>query len=89
MSKQSTQTNKNYLNERDAFKSYPNPYNIKFRDYKLILKTFFWFLMRSVIATGINYVFPYKLGIFGVRKKPTWGRGVFDYKLYKETGIKR
>ena len=80
---------KSYASEIEAFAAYPNKHNITFSDFKLILKTFFSILIEEVINTGDNYIFPNKLGSFGIRKKDTWGRGVFDYQLYKETSIKR
>jgi hypothetical protein len=42
-----------------------------------------------MIYEAKTYAIPKSLGAIGIRKQPTHGRGVFDYKLYRETGIKR
>lgn len=89
MLKQVEGANKVYLGEVELFKTYNNKYNLSPAEFKLIVRTFFLLLSYSVIDTGNIYLLPKKLGTFSVRKKPTFGRGRFNYKLYKETGIKQ
>lgn len=54
----------------------------------LITKTLFYTLFQEVVNNGTIYKLPFSLGLMGVRKKATYGRGAFDYKLYSETGQK-
>lgn len=62
--------------------------NISKKEYRLIIGTMFFLLMKDAINTGARYSFPEGLGTMGVYKKPTYGRGIFNYKLYNETGEK-
>lgn len=71
------------------FKTYDNKYNISIADYELITNTFFTLLGRTIVDTGNVYRLPYRMGTLSMRKRPIFGRGTFDYQLYKETGIKR
>lgn len=87
--KQSKHSSNYYLTENNIFEAYDNPYNLSIQDFKLISKTFFTILTTTCIDTGEIYYLPFKLGHFGVFKKATFGRGFFDYQLYKETNIKR
>jgi len=54
----------------------------------LIIKVFFKTLTYSTINSGKVYYVPNKLGIIGIAKRRTVGRGAFDYQLYKEQGLK-
>jgi len=89
MSRSDKVFNKAYASEKEAFAAYSNPHGISFYDFKLILKTFFYILQTEAQTTGDVFILPYKLGAFGIRKKPTFGKGSFDYKLFNETGAKR
>lgn len=80
--------NNKYLNEWDAFEAYDNPYNLTKDEFMLITKTLFYTLFQEVVNNGTIYKLPFSLGLMGVRKKTTYGRGAFDYKLYSETGEK-
>jgi hypothetical protein len=82
------ETSKYYLNELDIFKTYPNKYQITHNDFAIIARTFFFVMMRRMIYEYETYKLPYGLGRMGIFKKTTYGKGVFDYKLYKEEGIK-
>lgn len=88
MSKQFKQSNKHYANINDLFVAYFNPFQISQTDFSLIVKTFFLALIKSVVREGKIYQFPYGLGSFGVKKRPTHGRGSFDYALFNKEGIK-
>lgn len=90
MSKRDKGSSRNYANEINAFETYNNKYKISFLDFKLILKTFFSILQFELIGSGNVIKLPFSLGTLSIRKKetPKIG-GVFDYKLFKETGIKR
>ena len=59
----------------------------EYSTYKKVLETFFK-LMGEELIDGIIYKLPAQVGILGVFKRPTVGKGMFDYKLYNETGIK-
>ncbi len=82
------ETSKYYLNELDIFKEYPNKYNITEKDFTVIVRSFFYLMMHKIIYEHLIFQLPYGIGRMGVFKKITGGRGVFDYKLYKEHGIK-
>jgi len=73
----------------ELIKDYSNPHNLSRDEIKLILDTFHFSLMKDMIDTGTAYILPFQLGLLGVFRVAVFGRGVFDYQLYKETGIKR
>lgn len=85
------QNSKNYANldSQEVFKLYDNIYNIDKQTFVNITRTFFFFLCKALIYEQKTYVLPKALGMISLRKRKTQGSGVFDYKLYKETGIKR
>lgn len=74
---------------QDLYGDYPNPHNLSKEEIKLILDTFHFSLMKDMIDTGTAYILPFQLGLLGVFRVGVYGRGVFDYQLYKDTGIKR
>ena len=78
-----------YLTHVDTFNTYNNKYNISKADFEVITRTFFTILGRNIIETGNVYKLPHRTGTLSIRKRPVFGRGTFDYQLFKETGIKR
>jgi len=76
-------------NYSDTFNDYENKYDISKADFKKILYAFNTLLAASTVTEGKVYKMPYTLGFLGVFKKPLVGKGIFDYQLWKETGIKR
>lgn len=82
------QANKAYLTLNDFYESYPDKDNLTLEEYKLILKTFNYFLVKSMIEEGKLYLLPNRMGVLGIMKQKVFGRGVFDYNLYKKEGIK-
>ena len=68
---------------------YDNKYNLTKEEYNLIVRSFFYIFANDLINTGKVYQLPRNLGTFSIRKKPIFGRGYFDYQLYKDTGVKR
>lgn len=88
MSNSVEQINSNYINLVTQFDKYDNPHNIDKNDFSFIIKTFFVVLTKSIVDDGKIYKLPFGLGSLGIRRRPTYGRGVFDYQLYKKEGIK-
>ncbi len=84
----STRLPNNYRSCTEAFKTYENPYQLTQTEYNLIVRSFFVLLGQSMVNTGRNYLLPFGLSSLGIAKVPTFGRGVFDYQRYKETGEK-
>lgn len=72
----------------DLYNQYPEKDSITKQEFKLVLRTFNYLLMQSIIETGKLYYLPNNLGVIGVFRIPVIGRGVFDYQLYKKEGIK-
>jgi len=79
----------NYLSLYTTYKTYKNETKLTRLEYGLILKVFFYTFVHELILSSKAFVLPSRLGVIGIRKVPTHGRGFFDYKLYRETGIKR
>lgn len=79
----------NYLSLFKTFKTYKNEFNLTEQQFNIIIKSFFFILLREMIQKAKTFALPNKLGVFGIRKTPTHGRGYFDYQLYRNTGIKR
>lgn len=73
---------------RDLYEAFPNKDEIPYHEYRLILKTFNYLFVKSMIESGKVYYIPGHLGVMGIFRVPVAGRGVFDYKLYGETGVK-
>lgn len=71
------------------YAEYPNPHNLSKGDIRLIMDTFHYMLMHDIIENGTCYILPFELGELTVVRIPVHGRGVFDYQLFKDTGIKR
>jgi hypothetical protein len=80
---------KYFVAEHDMFKAYPNKYEITSKDFVLIVKTFFFIMVRSMIYDYKIYKLPYGLGHLGIYKRKTIGRGYFDWDLWKKEGLKR
>lgn len=80
--------NSGYKNISKSFSAYENRFNISYRDFIFIIKSFLVLLSESIVNDGKVYKLPYGLGSLGVRRRPTYGRGVFDYELFKKEGIK-
>lgn len=72
----------------DFYENYPHKESVNRSTYRLILRTFNYLLMKSMIDEGKIYHLPNSLGVLGVFKIPVIGRGVFDYQLYKKEGVK-
>lgn len=79
---------KAYLTICDFYDKYPDKEEISLEEYKLIAKTFNYFLVKSMIEEGKLYLLPNRMGVLGILKQRVFGRGVFDYNLYKKEGIK-
>lgn len=77
------------LSSTDFCKTYPNPHNLSKEEIKLILDTFHFSMMQDIVHSGAAYILPFQLGLIGVFRVAAAGRGVFDYQLFKDTGIKR
>lgn len=80
--------NKRHRTTIDSFKEYSNPHDISYQDYALILKTFNYLLAKEIMEQGTLYALPSRLGVIGVYKRKTLGKGKFDYNHYKDTGEK-
>lgn len=81
--------NNTYLTETDSFYTYDNKYNLSINDYRLILRVFFTLFIEELVHSGNIFILPCRLGNLSIRKKETFGRGNFDYQLYKTTGVKK
>lgn len=79
--------NKSYLNDNDIFKAYSNPYNLTKHEFLLIMRTFFYSLMKSMIEEGKVYYLPPKMGSIGVYKTSNTKRFV-NYEAYKKDGVR-
>ncbi len=79
---------KAYLTLSDLYEHFPDKEEVPLEQYKLILKTFNYTMVKSMIEEGKVYLLPNKLGALGIMKQRVFGRGVFDYNLYKKEGIK-
>lgn len=77
------------LTQTKLYKDYKNPHNLKKEEIRLIADTFHYLLMHDIIENGSCYILPFKIGELTVTRIPVHGRGVFDYQLFKDTGIKR
>jgi len=77
--------NSKYYTEQEMWKTFPENPDIDKRKFLLIIKTFFYLLMKSVIDEGKVYFFPNKLGIFGTFKSKTKPKMV-DFSHFKKTG---
>lgn len=78
---------KAYVTEREIFLAYSNPKNLTKAEFMLILSTFFYALMKSIIDEGKVYYLPPKMGTIGVCKTKSKGK-MINYQHYKETGEK-
>ena len=78
-----------YLSLYKSYATYNNESNLTKVEYTFIVRTFFFLLSKAMIYQAKSFVLPSKLGVIGIRKVPTHGRGYFDYQLYRKTGIKR
>lgn len=85
---QKTKREKVYKDFNDIYLSYPHADSVTKAQFKLILKTFNYLLIKSMVDEGKVYQLPKKLGVMGVFKLPVAGRGVFDYKLFHTDGTK-
>jgi len=72
----------------DFYQDFPEKDLVDKVTYKIILRTFNYMLMKSIIDEGKLYHLPGGLGVLGVFKIPVIGRGVFDYQLFKREGVK-
>lgn len=77
------------IESKEVFDNYSNPHNLKLSDFRLIVKAFFLIMVKELIYSYKAFVLPKGLGILSIRKRATIGRGVFDYKTYRTSGIKR
>ena len=77
------------LSPRKFYEDYPNPNNLSPEEIRLITDTFHYSLLKDIVDSGASYLLPFKLGLLGIFRVSVFGRGIFDYQLYKETGIKR
>ena len=79
-----------YRQESSFFDSYSNTHEISKVQFVLIIKTFFYLLTRRLLE-GHVYKLPFGVGLIGCLRQPISKvtKGVFDYQLYKTTGIKR
>lgn len=76
-----------YYKDKDIYEVYPDKDKISFSDFKLISKTFFHLLTKSMVDEGKVYYLPPKLGTLGIYKTAKTKK-MIDYDLYKKTGIK-
>lgn len=83
-----SQPNKAYLTFNDFYEKYPDKENVSLEEYKLILKTFNYLMVKSMVEEGKLYLLPNRMGVLGIYKQKVFGRGVFDYALYKKEGLK-
>lgn len=60
---------------------------IDYETYKKVLTFYFKYLAQGLLNANV-YKLPNNTGIIGIFKRPTYGKGLFDYNLYKESGIK-
>lgn len=58
------------------------------KEFRLILGTYHALLTKEMVDNGKVYMLPNSLGYIGVFKRNTVGKGMFNYKLYAEEGIK-
>lgn len=86
MSKSPKQSNKVYFDEVDIYATYPDQ-SLSLVEFKLILKTFFHILTKSMVDEGKVYYLPPKMGTIGIYKIPST-KPMWDFDLYKKTGIK-
>ncbi len=78
-----------YLNNyKDFYEAYPHKDNVSPQEFRLILKMFFNLLKHSMIHEGKIYKFPSGVGIVGIFNVNA-KKQMFDYQLYKSTGVKR
>lgn len=84
----SQRINRNYVTPTELFVKYDNKFGISKYDFNLIVKIFFKTLAHSMMVEGKVFQIPKRLGTLGIRKRPTFGRGVFDYNLFKSEGLK-
>jgi hypothetical protein len=69
------------------FEKYSNPYGITKNEFRLILKTFNYLLVKAVLE-GKHYSLPHSCGIISVRKRKQHNKPSIDYQLFKETGLR-
>lgn len=86
MSRQSRQINKQSINDSDIFDSYSNPYNLTKEQFLLVLRTFNFLLIRSVIDEGKVYSLPLGCGLIYMKKIKSKGKKIMDYNTYRKTG---
>lgn len=70
MSKLPKQSNKPYFTEVDIYATYPDK-EVSSLEFKLVLKTFFHLLSKSMVDEGKVYYLPPKLGTLGIYKIPS------------------
>lgn len=70
---------------KQAYESYKG--QVDYLTYKKIIENYFKFLLAGLFESNV-YKLPNNTGIIGIFKRPTVGKGLFDYKLYAEEGIK-
>lgn len=74
-------------NYESAFKQFKG--EMSKQEYRLIIGTLHLLMMEDITTNAAVYRLPHGLGVVGAFKRPTVGRGVFDYKLYNNEGIYR
>lgn len=79
------QHNKFYYNDLDLFESYSNEYNITKEQFLLILRTFNFLLIKSVIDEGKVYTLPLRLGLIYMKKTKSKGKKIIDFGAYAKT----
>lgn len=85
---QKTKRDRVYKSFDDIYESYPNKGKVTKAEFKLVLKTFNYLLVKSMVEEGKIYQLPKRMGAMGIFKLPVAGRGVFDYKLFHLDGTK-
>lgn len=76
-------------NLSSSYETFPYKDEIDYKTYKLIMNTYHIQMVESMSKEGAVYQLPEGLGHMGCFQRSTYGRGVFDYQLYKEFKIKR
>lgn len=77
------------VNLKDSYEDFEFKDEIDYPTYRMIMATFHLTLLDSMMNEGAVYMLPQGLGHIGCFQRSTYGRGVFDYKLYNTEGIKR
>jgi hypothetical protein len=75
------------VNLKDSYKDYKE--EVDYNTYKKVIYAMYDIMMDNMMNKGIVYKLPHNIGVIGCFQRTTYGRGVMDFKLHKETGIKR